>query len=100
MTCRTFWKGLNHEWINFCIAGSIPARQLAELAGCCSESVAACSWAKSKHMCTPEHVRHTAISCIQGKLLVLVLKTVSICMRYMNRRAVPRLPNKSPWCDA
>jgi hypothetical protein len=77
------YDGRADMWTVVCITGCISARQLAELTGCCSESVATCTWPKPKHMCASEHVCHSAFSCLQGRLLIFVLKTVFICIRYM-----------------
>jgi hypothetical protein len=76
-----------------CVAGCISARQLAELTGCRSESVATCSRAKPKYMCSPEHVCHSAFSCLQGKLLILVYVTVFNCIRDMKHNFFLQFPN-------
>jgi hypothetical protein len=67
--------------INFYITGRIPVRQFAELAGCCSESVAACTWAKPEHMCAPEHVCNSAFIGLQGRFLKLMVKTGYIILK-------------------
>lgn len=66
---------------NFYIAGSITVRQFAELAGRRSESVVACAWAEPEHMCAPEHVCHSAFACLQGRFLMLLLKTNCIVLK-------------------
>jgi len=66
---------------NFFISGSIAVRQFAELAGCRSESVATRAWAKPEHLFAPEHVCHSAFTCLQGRFLTLTLEINYIVLK-------------------